>query len=211
MCPASWPEASRRPTTSRRRSAIAGSSIENVKTALDFGCGCGRLLLAAVRRWPQIRWSGSDVDERGIQWCTQHLAGARVLVNSPLPPTPFSDGEFDLIWCGSVFTHLDEDRQDAWLAELVRILAPGGHLLASVHGPDCWDGLPRPTVRRIRDSGFVYARTAGDEGIHPTWYQAAWHTRDYIEKHWSRFVEIKGYIPRGSGLQDVVVGKHRGI
>lgn len=188
----------------------AGSSLDRVASALDFGCGCGRLLLEAVRRWPHIRWSGSDVDERAIEWCAAHLRGARVLVNRPLPPLPFSDGEFDLIWCGSVFTHLDEERQDAWLAELVRTLAPGGQLLASVHGPAVWAGLPRPTVRQIRELGFVFARTAGDEGIHPDWYQAAWHTRDYIDSHWSRFAEIAAYIPQGSGLQDVVVAKRRG-
>jgi SAM-dependent methyltransferase len=187
--------------------AQSGSSFDGIGRALDFGCGCGRLLLEAVRRWPHVQWSGSDVDARGVEWCAANLPGARVLVNPPLPPLPFPDGEFDLIWCGSVFTHLDENRQDAWLAELRRALAPGGHLLASVHGPDCWAGLPRPTVRRIQDRGFVFARVAGDEGIHPEWYQAAWHTRDYIHSHWSKFVEITGYITKGSGLQDVVVAK----
>jgi SAM-dependent methyltransferase len=185
----------------------SGSSFDGIGRALDFGCGCGRLLLEAVRRWPHVQWSGSDVDARGVQWCAAHLPDARVLVNPPLPPLPFPDGEFDLIWCGSVFTHLDENRQDAWLAELRRVLAPGGHLLASVHGPDCWAGLPRPTVRQIQDRGFVFARVAGDEGIHPEWYQAAWHTRDYIHSHWSQFVEITAYITKGSGLQDVVVAK----
>jgi len=187
----------------------AGASVERVGRALDFGCGCGRLLLEAVRRWPHVRWAGSDVDERAIQWCATHLPSATILVNQPLPPLPFPDGEFDLIWCGSVFTHLDEGRQDAWLEELRRTLAPGGYLLASVHGPQCWAGLPRPTVRQIQERGFVFARTAGDEGIHPEWYQAAWHTRDYIDRPWSKFVEIVGYIPTGSGSQDVVVGRRR--
>jgi SAM-dependent methyltransferase len=187
--------------------AEAGSNIDQIHSALDFGCGCGRLLLDVVHRWPHIRWTGSDVDERGIHWCAAHIPGARALVNPALPPLPFADGEFDLIWCGSVFTHLDEERQDAWLTELKRTLAPGGHLLASVHGPDCWSGLPPRTVRQIRERGFVFARVAGDEGIHPDWYQAAWHTRDYIDRHWSRFVEIEAYIRKGSGIQDVVVAR----
>lgn len=184
-----------------------GHSFDQIHSALDFGCGCGRLLLEAVRRWPHVQWVGSDVDARGIQWCAEHLRGARVLVNPPLPPLPFANGQFDLIWCGSVFTHLDEGRQDAWLAELCRTLAPGGHLLASVHGPRCWGGLPRTTVRQIRDRGFVFARTGGDEGIHPEWYQAAWHTSDYIQSHWSRFVEITRYLPEGFGYQDLVVAR----
>src|SRR5262249_38393261 len=107
-----------------------------------------------------------------------------------------------------VFTHLDEARQDAWLAELRRVLAPGGYLLASVHGPHCWSGLPGPTVRRIREHGFLFARTGGDEGIHPDWYQTAWHTQEYVEQHWSRFFEVAAYIPQGfNSYQDVVVGR----
>jgi SAM-dependent methyltransferase len=189
--------------------AQAGASVAGMSRALDFGCGCGRLLLEAVRRWPNVRWAGSDVDARAIEWCAANLPNATILVNDPLPPLPFGDAEFDLIWCGSVFTHLDEERQNAWLAELHRVLAPGGYLLASVHGPNCWSGLPKPTVRQIQERGFVFARTAGDEGIHPDWYQAAWHTRDYINRHWSKFVEIAAYIPVGSGAQDVIVGQRR--
>ena len=89
--------------------AEAGSNVSQIHSALDFGCGCGRLLLDVVRRWPHIHWTGSDVDARGIQWCAANLSAARVLVNPALPPLPFADGEFDLIWCGSVFTHLDEE------------------------------------------------------------------------------------------------------
>jgi len=185
----------------------AGASIDAVRHGLDFGCGCGRLLLEAVRRWPHISWSGSDVDEQAIQWCQENLPATTTMVNTPLPPLPCREEAFDLIWCGSVFTHLDEERQDAWLAELLRVLKPGGHLIASVHGPNCWAGLPNATVQRIQRDGFVFARTGADEGIRPVWYQTAWHTREYIEKHWSRFLTVATYIPRGfNGFQDVVVG-----
>ena len=186
----------------------AGASLSGMRQGLDFGCGCGRVLQEAARRWPHIHWFGSDVDARAIRWCVAHLPATTTVVNEPLPPLPFPDVAFDLVWCGSVFTHLDEIRQDAWLADLCRVLAPGGHLVASVHGPNCWASLPGPTVRRIRDRGFVFARTGGDEGIHPDWYQTAWHTREYVERHWSRFVDIAAYIPQGfEGYQDVVVGR----
>lgn len=186
----------------------AGAAVEEIRRALDFGCGCGRLLLEAVRRWPHIRWCGSDVDERAIHWCSENLPETHLVTNTPLPPLPFPDKEFDLIWCGSVFTHLDEGRQDAWLEEFRRVLQPGGHLLASVHGPNCWAGLPPVTVRKIRDHGFVFARTGADEGIHPAWYQAAWHTQEYVKEHWSRFVNVAAYIPQGlDGYQDLVVGR----
>src|ERR1700685_3413409 len=80
----------------------AGGSMNRIERALDFGCGCGRLLLAALERWPRAGGSGPDVDERAIHWCQAHLPAARILANGPLPPLPFADGEFDLIWCSSV-------------------------------------------------------------------------------------------------------------
>jgi SAM-dependent methyltransferase len=184
----------------------ADASIQGLRKALDFGCGCGRLLLEASQRWQHMKWFGSDVDERSVRWCADNLTDVPVVVNAPLPPLPFHDEEFDLVWCGSVFTHLDEDRQDNWLKEIQRVLAPGGYLLVSIHGPNCWSKLPRGTVARIRDRGFVFARTGGDEGIHPDWYQTAWHTREYVQQHWSRFVDVVAYIPQGfNGYQDVVV------
>ena len=49
-----------------------------------------------------------------------------------MPHLPFEDRSFDLIYCGSVFTHID-DLADAWLLELHRILTPEGRLYATIH------------------------------------------------------------------------------
>jgi len=193
--------------------AKAGYELQGAFRALDFGCGCGRLLIEAVRRWPQARWVGSDVDPKGVRWCAENLPGVTSIVNEHAPPLPFEDGEFDLVWCGSVFSHLDEARQDAWLAELLRAIKPGGHLLASVHGPSSFEGLklPERVIERIRKDGFLFLRTGFDEGVHPDWYQTAYHTPEYIEKHWGAYGRIAAYIPQGlNGYQDIVVVKKAG-
>jgi len=39
---------------------------------------------------------------------------------------PFEDSSFDLVYCGSVFTHVS-DLADAWFLELRRILRKGGY------------------------------------------------------------------------------------
>jgi ubiquinone/menaquinone biosynthesis C-methylase UbiE len=48
------------------------------------------------------------------------------------PHLPFEDGYFNLICCGSVFTHI-VDLADAWLLELKRIARPGAKLYVTVH------------------------------------------------------------------------------
>jgi SAM-dependent methyltransferase len=92
---------------------------------------------------------------------------------------------------------LDEERQNAWLAEMKRIVRPDGVLLATVHGPKAWQGLPAATVEQIKKQGIIFARTAADEGVHPDWYQTTWHTESYIRKAWSNYFEVRGYIEEG--------------
>ncbi len=186
-------------------------SLADVRDFLDFGCGCGRLLLALKNRDFTFRVSGCDVDERTIRWCQEHLETAECLVNDALPPTPYQPDSFDLIWCGSVFTHLDEQRQDLWLAELHRIQKPGGLLLASVHGPHAWQPrLPAWTIAKLKEQGILYAKMGAFSGMHPDWYQVAWHTEAYIREHWASFFNILGYLPQGfNNHQDIVVAQKR--
>ncbi|MGH8678145.1 MAG: class I SAM-dependent methyltransferase, partial [Burkholderiales bacterium] len=189
----------------------AGMSLAGVRAFLDFGCGCGRLMLGLRNRGLNLSVTGSDVDERAVAWCRKNIGFSKCIVNNESPPAPFDEASFDLIWCGSVFTHLDHQRQDQWLAELSRILQPNGILLASVHGPYCWEGrLPSWTVSELKRVGMVFARMGADTGIHPAWYQVAWHTEQYVREHWASFFEICGYIPRGfNDYQDLVVARKR--
>jgi SAM-dependent methyltransferase len=186
-----------------------GRSLKGTRHFLDFGCGCGRLLLALQNLSSSLTVTGCDVDARAIGWCAEHLRRTHCILNDPLPPSPFDEGAFDLIWCGSVFTHLDEDRQDRWLKELHRILAPGGLLLASLHGATCWGPrLPSRTISTLRRNGMIFARTGTDNGIHPDWYQVAWHTEEYVRSHWATLFDIREYLPRGlHDYQDVVIAQ----
>lgn len=188
-------------------------SLNDIREMLDFGCGCGRLVLAVQgRKLAELSVTACDVDDRAVHWCQQFLKDIKCLVNHALPPLPFENESFDLIWCGSVFTHLDEKHQDLWLGELNRVLKPNGMLLASVHGPHLWEPrLPFWTLRKLREKGLVFARTGADAGIHPSWYQVAWHTEQYIREHWTSVFEILGYRPRGlNDYQDIVIAQKRG-
>ncbi len=166
-------------------------------------------MLALLNRGLDIKITGCDVDERAIGWCRQYCQRSTSVVNRDLPPSPFDNESFDLVWCGSVFTHLDEERQDRWLAEIRRILKPEGILLASVHGPHCWEPrLPSWTISSLKQTGMMFARFGADAGIHPSWYQVAWHTERYIREHWGAEFEIRGYLERGfNDYQDLVVAQ----
>ena len=77
---------------------------------------------------------GTDYNRKLIDWCRNHIAFAEFDVNELAPPLRYDDAQFDLTYAYSVFTHLPEPLQFAWIAELSRILKPAGYLLISTHG-----------------------------------------------------------------------------
>ncbi len=171
----------------------AGHPLEEAGSILDFGCGCGRLL-ANFPQFPHRGeiW-GSDLDGESIAWNQAHLGHVgQFRANAALPPTAFRDGQFDAIYTISVFTHLPEAVQFAWLAELRRILRPGGILVATVHSRDIWEANVQGQKAEVEERGFAYRKGDYTEGL-PEHYMSAYHSEAYIRAHWTWFFELAGF------------------
>jgi SAM-dependent methyltransferase len=155
----------------------SGSSLEEMKAFLDFGCGCGRV----SRHWAGLRGPiphGSDVSRPAVRWCRRNLHFMQTTRCDPEPPLPYGDSYFDFVYALSVFTHLTEDSGRRWLAELVRILKPGGLLLFTVHGERFAHELDETDSRRLREGEFVIAeRPAAQSGSN---YFASFHSPRYV-------------------------------
>ncbi|HKO62446.1 MAG TPA: methyltransferase domain-containing protein [Pyrinomonadaceae bacterium] len=100
---------------------------------LDFGCGAGRMIRYLKDLSETCEIWGTDIQAEHIYWCKQNLSPPfNFATTTKVPHLPFEDRSFQLIYCGSVFTHID-DLADAWLLELQRILAPEGRLYITIH------------------------------------------------------------------------------
>jgi SAM-dependent methyltransferase len=114
---------------------------------LDVGCGIGRVARPLAGFLTSGTYAGFDVDPRGIEWCRSRYPADRFtftladLHNLRYNPGgtqsarayrfPYDDDAFDVAFMTSVVTHLQAPEAEHYLAEAIRVLRPGGRLLAT--------------------------------------------------------------------------------
>jgi SAM-dependent methyltransferase len=186
----------------------------SIRSMLDWGCGCGRLVNTFLHLSTVRDFNGCDIDSEAVDWCRTHFPLARFAANAPAPPTEYPDNTFDLAVGNSVMTHLTKDLQLAWLDEIRRIIRPGGLCLASVHGDFATSFCrPDPRVRfKLGKEGiFDEWKDASLTGVAPSsYYRDTLQTRAYTKKAYERYFEILEYIEGGwLKFQDLVVMRKR--
>ena len=175
----------------RALAARQGVDIAAGPDVLDFGCGAGR-----IARWlaPDViaaggTFVGSDLNPRLAGWCAANLPG-RYLVNGLRPPLDLTDDSIDLVYAHSVLTHLTEPTAVAWLAELARVLRPGGLALLTFHD-EAYAGRwgPPEVAERLGCESYVVWNNA----LEGSNYMSAWTTRARLAElaaPWFEAVEI---------------------
>jgi hypothetical protein len=84
--------------------------------------------------------------------------------------------------------------QQAWLAELARVLKPGGHVLLTLHGDYYLPQLTSAEQQRYHANDWVvkYAQVAG------TNLCAAFCSPDYVSHSMTRSFDLLEYVPQGA-------------
>ena len=168
----------------------SGVTVDSSMSVLDFGCGCGRVI-RHVHAISGARCHGSDYNPQLVKWCKENLRFAQFDVNGASPPLPHADGQFDVIYALSVFTHLPEELQAAWMSELSRVLKPGGHLLMTTHGESFLPYMSEED-RKTFQSGRLVVRKDGAVGSNPFF---AAHPPDYVKTHAPSDLAIVNFVP----------------
>ena len=185
--------------------ASQGLRLAQFRNVLDFGCGCGRVIRHLASH-DAVQLHGSDLNIEAIRWCDENLDFAEFGSNGAEPPLRYRQDSLDLVYAFSVFTHLAETIQLAWLSELHRVIRPGGILLLSVHGDACRD-LMLELERRRYDDGWLVVRWEDKSGQNEC---AAFHPDSYVRRVMGREYEILSHLPvgaKGNPPQDLYVLK----
>lgn len=189
---------------------IFGRDYGDFTSILDWGCGCGRFLryFRDVERSGAL--TGADVDKESVQWSAANLPFAKCVALPLHPPSPLDNAAYDLLIGISIFTHLGEREQFEWLEELGRIAAPGAVLLMSIHGETAVSRQAWSMHELLvwKANGFTVGASGDLDGVleEADYYKTTFHTRAYIEQHWTGYFDIVELIPGYIGnLQDLVV------
>ncbi|CAB4940136.1 unannotated protein [freshwater metagenome] len=156
------------------------------RTALDFGCGSGRVLRHFIPEGLSgNRLLGCDIDRDGVAWINSHLQPPlEAFTVKETPGLPLADGAVDLIWAASVFTHIT-DHWAGWLLELRRVLRPDGVLIASFLGRNMGE---RFLGEWDEDRTGMNVIAMGNP-----WHlggPAVFHSEWWLRSHWGRAFEV---------------------
>lgn len=179
-----------------------GIDINQFKTMLDFGCGCGRVL----RHWHSLKKTavfGTDYNPQLIEWCRQNLKFAAFGENQLLPPLVYESGSFDFLYALSVFTHLPEEAQQLWISELARVVKPGKYLLITTHG-ETYYNLLSASERADYDAGKLVVRYQDVAGTNMC---STFQSQENVRRTLAKGFEVVDFIPKVHQGQDVYLLK----
>ena len=122
-----------RPFMRRVQAALA---LRGHEAVLDIGSGTGTLLAALAARHPAAHLAGLDADGRMLARARTKLdAAPRVLLlQAYAQALPFRSAAFDVVVSTLIFHHLPTAVKRTALAEVRRVLRPGGRLLLADFG-----------------------------------------------------------------------------
>jgi SAM-dependent methyltransferase len=103
------------------------------KSILDFPSGSGRVTRHLRAYFPDSEITACDLYEAHIQFCVDAFNVNGIISKENLDDVDFGK-TFDLIFCGSLVTHLPEALFESTLQLLVRSLSKSGIAIVTTHG-----------------------------------------------------------------------------
>lgn len=201
--------------------ALLAAEKRSVRNILDIPCGHGRVQRVLRAVFPGVPITACDLDRDGVNYCAGAFGATPVYSEENPKDIPIRE-QYDLIWCGSLLTHLDRHAWQGFLRFFEARLAPGGVCVFTVHGRRSVDWLRNGThtydLARVPDllneydrDGFGYQRypahTLPNYGVSiasPSWVmnQLLTHTTlrlvTYIEHGWDNHQDVIGCVRHGT-------------
>jgi len=136
---------------------------------LDFACGFGRVLRFLRASFPNSEITAAEIDGSALDFCCRSFSVTPLLSKTPLRDLNLPR-QFDLIWCGSLLTHIDEQATSDLLHFFRDHLSSRGLCVFTTHG---WRSIEfiqskkktyglsedarQKVIRQFQSKGYGYA------------------------------------------------------
>lgn len=149
---------------------------------LDIGTGVGRWA-RWYATWPGAESVGIDIEAKRLLYA-RGFGDAVTYCQTSASKLPFEDGAFEVVNCVTVLQHVDDETKLQAIAEMQRVLRPGGKaIMFELSGlrddaPNVFPWSREQWLRSFHERGFKLCRTVGDQytpllrlirAVHPAW------------------------------------------
>jgi SAM-dependent methyltransferase len=150
--------------------ALLDRPLSKTETILDFGSGYGRVVRALVRRIPPKNIDVFDVDRNAVKFCARefHVNPLYFQKKDRWDFLTVRFRNYDVIWLGSVFTHLSRAYALETIQTLAKIIKPGGVIVFTTHSDQTfprlsegyygerWQSCATSIIQEYHSHGFCF-------------------------------------------------------
>ncbi|MDG4596273.1 MAG: class I SAM-dependent methyltransferase [Candidatus Contendobacter sp.] len=175
----------------RQLADFAFGGLSNVRSFLEFACGYGRFTRHLVMECPVAHIIVSDIYREAVDWQNRQF-GVCGIYSTSLPDEFPLVTSFDMIFVGSLFSHLPEKLFEQWLKKLFSMLNPGGVIVLSVHDCHLIPGTPPKADRK--DQVFLYEKHSESGTLSGEIYGTTYVSEKYVSEL------IRKVCPKSGGI-----------
>ena len=136
--------------------AMLATGKQSFQSILDMPCGHGRVLRFLKARFPNASLAACDLDRDAVDFCADTF-GAEAIYSHKDVRDVVIEKKFDLIWCGSLLTHLNQEAWPVFLDFFADHLEEGGLLIFTTHG--------RFSVKKLREQEIDHSLKLREQEI----------------------------------------------
>ena len=160
--------------------ALLNGGRDEPRRILDFPCGSGRVTRHFRSMFPDAQIGGCDLYKSHVDFCAKNFSTLPIVSKENLDELEV--GEWDLIFCGSLLTHLPEKLFWATIRFMVRSLTPNGIAIVTLEGRHA-SHIQDRKWKFIEDDLFNIARNRyATEGFGFVDYNADFRTASFGEQ-----------------------------
>jgi SAM-dependent methyltransferase len=191
------------------------------RNILDLPSGHGRVLRFLRVAFGEADITSCELDRGAVEFCERTFGVTGILSNTDVSALTFPR-QFDLIWCGSLVTHLDEQRTADLLRSFWRHLTPGGLCLFTTHGQTALNwllsgtetyGLSAAVIQKVLSEfaargfgytdydqpGYGFSLVSLDRMTKISSAVGDWSLAVFLEAGWDDHQDVYGFTKPGPG------------